>query len=247
MPGYDNKITNPIFLRKNKLIFAFIFSALAVLLLDSNLTVFCTPQRNRIIDISNIDFYLIYLIIFIIINSVLLRDIRTFGFFKSKINKYLYIATLSNQIFISSMLLLIYLQIRTLSGYNSLLIQLIIYSSLSVSILLLSIVSLRFIRWSSFRSYSILLFGIVMFIFAINTSIGLLYLNQVSLSHTYIIKPISCRTMYASLEHATPTLTFQLSQLYDITSILSFVLAWLATVLLLKQYSGRIKKRHTGF
>ena len=49
---------------------------LVIIIMDSSLTIFCTPRSGRIIDISNTELYLIYSIIFIISNIVLLKIVK---------------------------------------------------------------------------------------------------------------------------------------------------------------------------
>ena len=64
-------------LYSNKSIFTLIVSMLIIIIMDSSLTIFCTPRSSRIINISNIELYLIYSIIFIISNIVLLNIVIT--------------------------------------------------------------------------------------------------------------------------------------------------------------------------
>ncbi|HEX2406233.1 MAG TPA: hypothetical protein VHJ38_03405 [Nitrososphaeraceae archaeon] len=79
-------------------------------------------------------------------------------------------------------------------------------------------------------------------IFILNTVFGLMYLTQILSAHSDIIKPASCRAIFASLFNPNPNLSIFLSNLYDITSIISFIAIWIATTIMLKQYSLRIGK-----
>ena len=82
----------------------------------------------------------------------------------------------------------------------------------------------------------------MMLVLVANTVIGIVYLAQESYSHRNIIKPSSCRVMLGSLLIVNPELNITLRNIYDITSILSFVIAWIATTLMLKHYFKRRSK-----
>ena len=82
-----------------------------------------------------------------------------------------------------------------------------------------------------------------MLILFANSIIGAIYLSQVSVTHGQTIKRTSCSVMFGALGTGTrPGLINTLANAYDITSFFSFVLAWIATILMLKEYSKRINK-----
>ena len=80
-------------------------------------------------------------------------------------------------------------------------------------------------------------YALVMLVLCSNSVIGFIYLSEVSLSHSNTIKYRSCSVMIGSLGNPNPERIHILINLYDITSFFSFVLAWLVTVLMLKQYA----------
>ena len=209
--------------------------------MDSSLTIFCTPKSSRIINISNTELYLIYSIIFIISNIVLLNIVNNL---KSNLkNKYFYFIVLIIQSLLSITLLTLYGQMILYSNYYNLFIFVIVYISFLSSIGFLSILTVKLVRWFTLTSnYSILLYGIAISIFILNTIIGLVYVTQVLLTHTDIIKPASCRALFGSLFHINPGLSIYLSNLYDIISIISFIAVWFVTIFMLKQYSHSIGK-----
>src|SRR5215204_2421 len=214
---------------------------LVITIMDSSLTIFCTPRSGRIINISNTELYLIYSIIFIISNIVLLNIVNNL---KSNLkNKYFYFIVLIIQSLLSITLLTIYGQMILYSNYYNLFIFVIVYTSFLSSIGFLSILTVKLVRWFTLTpNYSILLYGIAISIFILNTIIGLVYVTQVLLTHTDIIKPALCRALFGSLFHINPGLSIYLSNLYDITSIISFIALWFVTIFMLKQYSHSIGK-----
>jgi len=230
-------------LSNNKSIFVLIISMLTIIIMDSSLTIFCTPRSSRLINISNTELYLVYSVIFIISNIVLLNIARNIE--SNLKNKYLFFMIFIIQSLLSIILLTIYGQIIYYSNYSNLSIFLIVHISFLSSIGFLSILTVKLLRWFlPIRNYSILMYGIAISLFILNAVIGLIYVSQVLLTHTDSIKPASCRALFASLSNIDPDLSFYLSNFYDITSIISFITVWFVTTLMLRQYSrniGRIK------
>src|ERR671910_670160 len=227
-------------LSNNKSIFTLIISILIIIIMDSSLTIFCTPKSSRIINISNTEVYLIYSIIFIISNIVLFNIVRSIT---SNLNKYFYFIVLIIQSLLSITLLTIYGEMIIYSNYSNLVIFIIVYTSFLSSIGFLSILTVKLFRWFLLNpNSSILMYGIAISIFILNTIIGLVYVTQVLSTHTDIIKPMSCRVLFGSLFHINPGLSIYLSNLYDITSIISFIAVWFVTTFILKQYSHNIGK-----
>ena len=210
--------------------------------MDSSLTIFCTPKSSRIINISNTELYLIYSIIFIISNIVLLNIVKD-TISNLKQNRYFYFMVLIIQSLLSITLLTIYGQMIINSNYYNLLIFIIVYTSFLSSTAFLLILTIKLLRWFSLSpNYSVLMYGIAISFFILNTIIGLVYVSQVLPTHTDIIKPMSCRVLFGSLFHINPGLSIYLSNLYDITSIISFIALWFVTTIMLKQYSRNIGK-----
>ena len=130
-----------------------------------------------------------------------------------------------------------------MSLYNNALLYTIIYASLVSSAGFLAISGFQFLRWfARGKNYLVLTYGLVMLVLCTNSAIGIIYLSQVSVTHVDIIKRTSCSVMIGSLGNTRPGIVNTLTNMYDITSFFAFVLAWLATVLMLKEYSKRKNK-----
>lgn len=113
-------------LSNNKSIFTLIVSMLIIIIMDSSLTIFCTPRSSRISNISNTELYLIYSIIFIISNIVLLNIVKNIV---SNLDKYYYFTILIIQSLLSMILLTIYSQINLYSNYYNIFIFIIVFTS----------------------------------------------------------------------------------------------------------------------
>ena len=230
--------------KSNALLFLVCFSGIVVIILASNLEIFCIPKYNRAFGISNEELFFIYSAIFTIINVFLLKYSRSLESSISKIRTILFAIILINQFVIATILFMIYGQIKIISQYNNALFYSIIYASLISSAFFLAISGIQFLRWYiRGRNYLVMMYGLVMLILFANSIIGAIYLSQVSVTHGQTIKRTSCSVMFGALGFGTrPGVINTLANAYDMVSFFSFVLAWVTTILMLKEYSKRINK-----
>lgn len=230
--------------KSNALLFLVCFSGILVIILASNLEIFCIPKYNRAFSVSNEELFFIYSVIFTIINVFLLKFSRSLEPPIFKIRTILFVIILINQLLLASILFMIYGQIKIISQYNNALFYTIIYASLISSAVFLEISGIYFLRWfTRGRNYLVLIYGLVMLILFANSIIGAIYLSQVSVTHGQTIKRTSCSVMIGSLNTGTRPVTINtLANALDITFFFSFVLAWIATISMLKEYSKRINK-----
>jgi hypothetical protein len=212
-------------------------SGILVIILDTNVELFCIVKNNQAISISNEELFIICATIFTLLNIYLLKYTRSIRLSISKTETVFFGGILINQLVVASILFVIYGQIMTTTSYYNNLVYAIIYISLGTSIFFLLVTGIRFIHWYvRKRNYVVFLYGITMIFLLINTLVALFYLYQVSLSINDIVTDSSCRVMYGSLYNVNPDLNIALSNTYDLTSVISFVLAWLVSILMIKQY-----------
>ena len=229
--------------RFNVLLFLSCFSGILVIILASNLDLFCIPKQSRAFSISNVELFLIYSVIFTIINIFLLKLSSSLKYPKSRLRKITFVTILIIQLVIMSMLFIIYGQIKISSLYYSAVFYTMIYLSLASSAAFLAIAAIQFLRWfRKGRNYLVMTYGLVMLVLCTNSVIGVVYISVNSLSHSETIKYKSCSVMMGMLSNPNPEVTNILVNLYDITSFFSFVLAWLVTVLMLKEYTKHRNK-----
>jgi hypothetical protein len=229
--------------RFNVLLFLACFSGILVIILASNLDLFCIPKQSRAFSISNVELFLIYSVIFTIINIFLLKFSSSLKYPRSRLRKITLVTILMIQLVLMSMLFIIYGQIKISSLYYSAVFYTIIYLSLASSAAFLAISAIQFLRWfSKGRNYLVITYGLVMLVLCTNSVIGVVYISVNSLSHSETIKYKSCSVMMGMLGNPNPEVTNILVNLYDITSFFSFVMAWLVTVLMLKEYTKHRNK-----
>jgi hypothetical protein len=113
--------------RFNVLLFLACLSGILVIILASNLDFFCIPKQTRAFNISNEELFLIYSVIFTIINIFLLKLSSSLKYPRSKMRTITFATILIIQLVIMSMLFIIYGQIKISSLYYSAVFYTIIY------------------------------------------------------------------------------------------------------------------------
>lgn len=227
----------------NVLLFLVCFSGILVIILASNLDLFCIPKQSRAINISNVELFLIYTVIFTMINIFLLKLSSSLKYPRSSLRKITLVTILIIQLLLMSMLFITYGQIKISSLYYGTVFYMIIYLSLASSTAFLAIAAIQFLRWfSRGKNYLVMTYCLVMLVLCTNSVIGVVYISVNSLSHSETIKYKSCSVMMGMLSNPNPEVTNILVNLYDITSFFSFVMAWLVTVLMLKGYTKQRNK-----
>src|SRR4029078_5007339 len=136
-------------IKSNAILFLVCLLGIFVILFATNLDIFCLPTFNRIVAISNEELFLIYTVIFTIINILLLNFCRNLELSKSrsKLRRILFAVALINQLMITSILFIIYGEIKLASQYYNILFYIIIYSSLISSSFFLGVAGIQFLRW----------------------------------------------------------------------------------------------------
>ena len=193
--------------------------------------------------------FVIIFVVFAAVNPVLLKSI------KNILNSYSYapisrglrytnVIIITTQILTISLILLIILQMLISNQYSITLLRIQTYISHISATVLLSFLVFMFGKWlASKGNYTVTLYTISFLLVGFNLIVSLMYLDAY-----YSKSPIPDVTSYPIVSYVTnfsPTLTTELlSRLFDVLSLTSFLLLWLATASLLKQYRhklGRVK------
>lgn len=134
-------------------------------------------------------------------------------------------------------LLSVLFQMILTSSYYIISLRLIIFISYGVSIALLGVLAVRFFRWfKANRNAVVFFFAVGTAMLCINSALAIVYTNNEFDSGPEEIRYI--RSLTGGFERTDPILT----SAYVLTSVLSFVLIWLAAILLMKHYSRRLGK-----
>ena len=128
------------------------------------------------------------------------------------------------------------------SSYNVVVLATAIGISYTLSIILLVLLSKRFFSWfKSNRNSVVLLYGLSSAMLAINAASTLAFVDIVllSLSPTYVRPhPVGIFVPFIT----SGSLTIILNYMYSVSSVISFMLSWAATILVLRHYSPKLGK-----
>jgi hypothetical protein len=184
----------------------------------------------------------IYVITFVLSSLLLLKWTYQLG--KDTHQKQFYFLLIFTIYTALSLILIItILQMVLLKSYSSLIFYLNTYISFISSFGFLIILSVKFYRWFlRGRNYLILLYGILFLIYSISLLLALVYLVNGLATHPSFIEHVSPRMLIASTYAINIVFQNNIALIYDIIFSISFILAWILTVSMLKQYSLRIGK-----
>jgi hypothetical protein len=136
-----------------------------------------------------------------------------------------------------AILVSVILQMVFTSSYHVLSLKAIIFISYVLSFALLALLAKRFFSWfKSNRNLVVLVYALAVSMLSINSVITIIYTNNEFVNAPEFI--LNIKSLTGGYESADVLL----SSAYTLTSILSFILMWAATILLLKHYSRRIGK-----
>lgn len=142
------------------------------------------------------------------------------------------------QFILTALLLVVLFETLVELSYRSYLIIAAISLSYVPSIIYLSVLSERFIRWLiNNRSYVSMLFGFSTLGILINTSLSFLYIVNILTAQPSVIKfhiGILIQTVSGS--------SYILQSLYSTSFLISYLLTWVSTVMILKNYSRKLGK-----
>jgi hypothetical protein len=136
-----------------------------------------------------------------------------------------------------AVLLFAILQMFFTMSYNIVILKASIIISYGMSFILLVLLAKNFFSWFKENpNLVVFIYALAISMISINAIITIIYINNEFINDPAIIRPI--RSLTGAL--VSPDIT--LSSLYVITSVLSFVLTWIATVLLLRNYSRKLRR-----
>jgi hypothetical protein len=136
-----------------------------------------------------------------------------------------------------AILVSVILQMVFTSGYSVSSLKAIIFISYVLSFALLALLAKRFFSWfKSNRNLVVLVYALAVSMLSINSVITIIYTNNEFVNVPEFI--LNIKSLTGGYESADVLL----GSAYTLTSVLSFILMWIATILLLKHYSRRIGK-----
>ncbi|HJS64381.1 MAG TPA: hypothetical protein VJ767_05935 [Nitrososphaeraceae archaeon] len=158
--------------------------------------------------------------------------------------RYLQMMVSVTMILTGSIILIIIVQMLFLNKYSLILLEVQTYLSYLSALIFLSFLVFMFVGWlTSKRNYIIMLYTIAFSLASVNLVVSLIYIESYfSFSTLPDVKPYPITSYIVNLPGSP--ITESLSVVYDILSLSSFLLMWVATAILLGQYRhkmGRIR------
>jgi len=228
--------------------------AIGICIADSSLLRFAGISNIYVIINSNLVLFSFFISIFGITNLFLLYSIAkgrkqldiqdkhsiTVVTSKWRSNSDFWIVSLV-QIVILGILVVMLFQMTFTKTYYLIEVLFLVYCSFTLAFTFIFRLTLRFYKW--YRSKQSRMFLLYCILFVIILTNYLVFLSYVSIDlsyHSMIIKPVSTRMFFASLYDISPYIEGGLNFFYDILTFISFIVAWITTVILLKSYSKKI-------
>jgi hypothetical protein len=143
---------------------------------------------------------------------------------------------------------MIIFQMLLLNEYSIFLLKVQTYLSHLLALVFLSFLVFLFARWfTSKRSYAIILYTISLSLISVNLVVSLIYIETyLSSTSLSIVKPypiVSYVTNFSGVfSFGSVVVSESLSTIFDILSLSSFLLMWVATAILLSQYRYKMGK-----
>jgi hypothetical protein len=218
---------------------------MTVIVFDSTIVAISSYSGLEASESLNIIMFVTIFIVFAALSPVLLKSV------KNILNSYSYAPIkkglrYSNIIIITTLVLtislvsLIILQIFFVNQYSITLLRVQSYVSHISAIVILSFLIFMFGKWLvSKRNYTVGIFTFAFLLVGITLVVSLMYLDAF---FSMSVKPdVSSYPIVSYVVNFSPSVTTELlSRLFDVFSLTSFLLLWLATANLLKQYRHKL-------
>jgi hypothetical protein len=230
--------------RKNSLIFILII--VSIIIIDSTIVEFYSFSGVRTSPTVNVVIFIAFSTVLAFSSVLLITSVKTVTSkstyrLPKNLKKFHYII-LGTQILTIALISVTIFQIIASNKYHILLLHLVTYishlSALAFAIPLVFILA----KWfKSRRNYIILMYIVTFLLMSVNIVISLAYYEQILLRSIAIEIRTYRITSYVTAFFSTPA-DESLSSVYNVIFILSFLVMWVATMVLLNQYKYRIGK-----
>jgi hypothetical protein len=230
---------------ENKKTYAIIILLISVLIIDTSLfrisdliRVYVTPGWTTMLFVFMSVVYLLGQHILIRFARTKSRQIREQGYLHLNI---LHKSVTITQYLLSGIIVLVLLQVLIFSEFYTSAISVAAVISYLLAIFMMVFLSLRFFSWFRLHKNQVVLFY---FLSTITLTINAVFSFALILTISPGIPSLVGESQIVGMTRpiAASPFTTALNNGYIVTSILSFILLWLATALLLREYSKRIGK-----
>jgi hypothetical protein len=224
-------------------IFIIIIFIIIAIIVDTSIVSIATSAGGLRSSVSDIALFIFVVIVFAVGQYVILAFVKQLykdkedriGGLKQHSLDLIDKAVTITQYALVAILVFTILQMLFMSSYHILILKATIFISYGLSFILLALLAKRFFSWFKLNhNLVVLAYALATTMISINAIITIIYINNEFINDPAIIRPI--RSLTGAL--VSPDIT--LSSFYVISSVLSFILTWIATVLLLRHYSRKL-------
>jgi hypothetical protein len=200
---------------------------------------------KRIMNLWQMPIFIIISVGFLVTQYLLLRFIKKTssqvrGNKHSELN-ILWKIVFTAQVGLTAIMLIVLYQVLDLHRYNITLISVSTILAYQLAITMSGILAQQFFSWySTRRNLLVLIYGLASSVIALSSIISMAYIVIGLLGRPMEVGPHYAYGIYA---YAPNTIMYNLNTAYTVTVILSFILMWLGTSLVLRSYSFRLGKR----
>jgi hypothetical protein len=233
--------------RKTALAYTFVF--MAVIVFDTTIVSFSSYSGVEFPRWFNFMIFVMFFIIFVIGSTIVLYSVRKI------VSKYSYKpaprglayfqGVIVSTLFLTAIIILIIIfQMLFLNNYSIVLLQVQTYLSHFSALVFLSCLVFLFGSWlSSKRNYIILLYAISFSLVSVDLMIAVIYLESYFLTFSSVLPEVVPYPLssYVMNQPGTPY-TESLSMAFDVFSLSSFMIMWIATSIFLSQYRYKLGK-----
>lgn len=236
-------ISHLLFKLTNKLVLFFILTISVIIIIDSNVINFFAYTNEELPVTSKVTIFTIFSIAFSIVAIVLLKTIEsshlTSNYKQKKTQNLMRFTALACQCMVVAILAAEIVQMGFVSMYNSNLTLMILFTSFAPSIMFTLSLVLLLVGWfRSSKNFMIIAYAISFSIVSIYLVLSMVYVNA---QFTYNAEWIKAKSLHNTLVNSfVSNLSLSFGVALDALFLISFVLAWVATVALLRQYRNKI-------
>lgn len=217
----------------------------SIIVLDSSIVKFVAYSNQELPTPAYVSIFVAFSIVYVGIVYVVLRSVNIkqsiSGLHFGMAVKWYYLIISFTQYSLIAILVIVILQIVLFKGYSIILLFSAIYISHIVAMLFLFLLVLLLWDWLKTRKNKILsLYAISLTLMAMTIMTSLVYGTFTLYGHSLSIKQYPIHVFLYSLPRSELGSTF--GTLLDVTSLLSFVLFWIASAMLLSTYRTKMGK-----
>ena len=227
----------------NKVALFFILAISIIIVIDSSVINFYAYTNKELPVSSKVGIFTIFSITFAVFAIVLLKAIESYDLMSSykrkKAQNLVRFTALASQFMVIAFLVVEIVQMVFVKMYNSSLTLLILFTSFVPSVLFILLLVVLLVRWfRSSKNFMIIAYAISFSIVCIYLVLSIVYVN---VQYTSTSEWIKAKSLHSTLVNSSVSdLSFSFGVTLDALSLLSFVLVWIATVALLRQYRNKI-------